>query len=130
MCHTQSHKCTFTCTSNIHIYTRHAIATRWSYTCCHVCLLNFIPFLLYYCCLCVSVTNNYTHDVYVHLHRSQNNFKSRFLFFPKPLRLLYSVITYFEFSLFALYSLLLLSFFLYLKRCFMHVIVHVHQTYT
>ena len=45
--------------------------------------------------------------------------------FSKPLRLLYSLIIY-EFSFFALYSLLLLSFFLYLKSVPIHVIVHVH----
>ena len=51
-----------------------------------------------------------------------------FIYFSKPLRLLYSLIIYeiVNFSLFALYSLLLLSFFLYLKSVPIYVIVHVH----
>ena len=50
------------------------------------------------------------------------------VYFSKPLRLLYSLIIYkiVNFSFFALYSLLLLSFFLYLKSVPIHVIVHVH----
>ena len=48
--------------------------------------------------------------------------------FSKPLRLLYSLIIYeiVNFSFFTLYSLLLLSFFLYLKSVPIYVIVHVH----
>ena len=51
-----------------------------------------------------------------------------FIYFSKPLRLLYSLIIYeiVNFSFFALYSLLLLSFFLYLKSVPIYVIVHVH----
>ena len=50
-----------------------------------------------------------------------------FIYFSKPLRLLYSLIIYeiVNFSFFALYSLLL-SFFLYLKSVPIYVIVHVH----
>ena len=50
-----------------------------------------------------------------------------FSYFSKPLRLLYSLIIYEigNFSFFALYSLLLLSFFLYLKSVPIHMIVHV-----
>ena len=45
----------------------------------------------------------------------------------EPLRLLYSLIIYeiVNFSFFTLYSLLLLSFFLYLKSVPIYVIVHV-----
>ena len=52
------------------------------------------------------------------------------IYFSKPLRLLYSLIIYeiVNFSFFALYSLLLLSFFLYLKSVPIYVIVHVHFT--
>ena len=55
--------------------------------------------------------------VYVHIHVS------------KPLRLLYSLIIYeiVNFSFFTLYSLLLLSFFLYLKSVPIYVIVHVYS---
>ena len=51
--------------------------------------------------------------------------------FSKPLRLLYSLIIYeiVNFSFFTLYSLLLLSFFLYLKSVPIYVIVHVHTLY-
>ena len=46
----------------------------------------------------------------------------------QPLRLLYSLIIYeiVNFSFFTLYSLLLLSFFLYLKSVPIYVIVHGH----
>ena len=52
-----------------------------------------------------------------------------FIYFSKPLRLLYSLIIYeiVNFSFFTLYSLLLLSFFLYLKSVPIYVIVHVHS---
>ena len=56
-------------------------------------------------------------------------FTQIFIYFSKPLRLLYSLIIIYEivnFSFFALYSLLLLSFFLYLKSVPIYVIVHVH----
>ena len=55
-------------------------------------------------------------------------FTQIFIYFSKPLRLLYSLIIYeiVNFSFFALYSLLLLSFFLYLKSVPIYVIVHVH----
>ena len=55
-------------------------------------------------------------------------FTQIFMYFSKPLRLLYSLIIYeiVNFSFFALYSLLLLSFFLYLKSVPIYVIVHVH----
>ena len=54
-------------------------------------------------------------------------FTQIFIYFSKPLRLLYSLIIYeiVNFSFFALYSLLLLSFFLYLKNVPIYVIVHV-----
>ena len=54
-------------------------------------------------------------------------FTQIFIYFSKPLRLLYSLIIYeiVNFSFFTLYSLLLLSFFLYLKSVPMYVIVHV-----
>ena len=54
-------------------------------------------------------------------------FTQIFIYFSKPLRLLYSLIIYeiVNFSFFALYSLLLLSFFLYLKSVPIYVIVHV-----
>ena len=53
-------------------------------------------------------------------------FTQIFIYFSKPLRLLYSLIIYeiVNFSFFALYSLLLLSFFLYLKSVPIYVIVH------
>ena len=55
-------------------------------------------------------------------------FTQIFISFSKPLRLLYSLIIYeiVNFSFFALYSLLLLSFFLYLKSVPIYVIVHVN----
>ena len=55
-------------------------------------------------------------------------FTQIFIYFYKPLRLLYSLIIYeiVIFSFFTLYSLLLLSFFLYLKSVPIYVIVHVH----
>ena len=55
-------------------------------------------------------------------------FTQIFIYFSKPLRLLYSLIIYeiVNFSFFALYSLLLLYFFLYLKSVPIYVIVHVH----
>ena len=58
-------------------------------------------------------------------------FTQIFIYFSKPLRLLYSLIIYeiVNFSFFTLYSLLLLSFFLYLKSVPIYVIVHV-CTYT
>ena len=58
----------------------------------------------------------------------KNFFTQIFIYFSKPLRLLYSLIIYeiVNFSFFALYSLLLLSFFLYLKSVPIYVIVHVH----
>ena len=54
-------------------------------------------------------------------------FTQIFIYFSKLLRLLYSLIIYeiVNFSFFALYSLLLLSFFLYLKSVPIYVIVHV-----
>ena len=54
-------------------------------------------------------------------------FTQIFIYFSKPLRLLYSLIIYeiVNFSFFTLYSLLLLSFFLYLKSVPINVIVHV-----
>ena len=54
-------------------------------------------------------------------------FTQIFIYFSKPLRLLYSLIIYeiVNFSFFTLYSLLLLSFFLYLKSVPIYVIVHV-----
>ena len=56
-------------------------------------------------------------------------FTQIFIYFSKPLRLLYSLIIYeiVNFSFFALYSLLLLSFFLYLKSVPIYVIVHVNE---
>ena len=53
-------------------------------------------------------------------------FTQIFIYFSKPLRLLYSLIIYeiVNFSFFTLYSLLLLSFFLYLKSVPIYVIVH------
>ena len=55
-------------------------------------------------------------------------FTQIFIYFSKPLRLLYSLIIYeiVNFSFFTLYSLLLLSFLLYLKSVpiYMYVIVH------
>ena len=56
----------------------------------------------------------------------EKNFTQIFSYFSKPLRLLYSLMIYeiVNFSFFALYSLLLLSFFLYLKSVPIHVIVH------
>ena len=55
-------------------------------------------------------------------------FTQIFIYFSKLLRLLYSLIIYeiVNFSFFALYSLLLLSFFLYLKSVPIYVIVHVY----
>ena len=57
-------------------------------------------------------------------------FTQIFIYFSKPLRLLYmySLIIYeiVNFSFFTLYSLLLLSFFLYLESVPIYVIVHVH----
>ena len=55
-------------------------------------------------------------------------FTQIFSYFFKPLRLLYSLIIYeiVNFSFFALYSLLLLSFFLYLKSVPIYVIVHIN----
>ena len=57
-------------------------------------------------------------------------FTQIFIYFSKPLRLLYSLIIYeiVNFSFFTLYSLLLLSFFLYLKSVPIYVIVHVHAS--
>ena len=54
-------------------------------------------------------------------------FTQIFIYFSKPLRLLYSLIIYeiVNFSFFALYSLLLLSFFLYLKSVPIYMIVHI-----
>ena len=59
---------------------------------------------------------------------AKKRFTQIFIYFSKPLRLLYSLIIYeiVNFSFFALYSLLLLSFFLYLKSVPIYVIVHVH----
>ena len=56
-------------------------------------------------------------------------FTQIFIYFSKPLRLLYSLIIYeiVNFSFFTLYSLLLLSFFLYLKSVLIYVIVHVRR---
>ena len=61
---------------------------------------------------------------------AEKKFTQIFIYFSKPLRLLYSLIVYeiVNFSFFALYSLLLLSFFLYLKSVPIHVIVHVQCT--
>ena len=55
-------------------------------------------------------------------------FTQIFIYFSKPLRLLYSLIIYeiVNFSFFTLYSLLLLSFFLYLKSVPIYVIVHAY----
>ena len=55
-------------------------------------------------------------------------FTQIFIYFSKPLRLLYSLIIYeiVNFSFLALYFLLLLSFFLYLKSVPIYVIVHVY----
>ena len=55
-------------------------------------------------------------------------FTQIFIYFSKLLRLLYSLIIYeiVNFSFFALYSLPLLSFFLYLKSVPIYVIVHVN----
>ena len=57
-------------------------------------------------------------------------FTQIFIYFSKPLRLLYSLIIYeiVNFSFFTLYSLLLLSFFLYLKSVPIYVIVHVSRS--
>ena len=53
-------------------------------------------------------------------------FTQIFIYFSKPLRLLYSLIyEIVNFYFFTLYSLLLLSFFLYLKSVPIYVIVHV-----
>ena len=62
---------------------------------------------------------------------AEKNFFAIFRYFSKPLRLLYSLIIYeiVNFSFFALYSLLLLSFFLYLKSVPIHVIVHACSVY-
>ena len=56
-------------------------------------------------------------------------FTQIFIYFSKPLRLLYSLVIYeiVNFSFFTLYSLLLLSFFLYLKSVPIYVIVHVYM---
>ena len=56
-------------------------------------------------------------------------FTQIFIYFYKPLRLLYSLIIYeiVNFSSFALYSLLLLSFFLYLKSVPTCIYVIVHE---
>ena len=71
----------------------------------------------------------------------KKNFTQIFIYFSKPLKLLYSLIIYeiVNFSFFALYSLLLLSFFLYLKSVptciyIVHVrdwscTVHLHTMY-
>ena len=57
---------------------------------------------------------------------AKKRFTQIFIYFSKPLRLLYSLIIYeiVNFSFFTLYSLLLLSFFLYLKSVPIYVIVH------
>ena len=57
-------------------------------------------------------------------------FTQIFIYFSKPLRLLYSLIIYeiVNFSFFTLYSLLLLSFFLYLKSVPIYVIVHANHS--
>ena len=66
----------------------------------------------------------------VHLYTIQpedvSQYKDSYTLY-KPLRLLYSLIIYeiVNFSFFTLYSLLLLSFFLYLKSVPIYVIVHV-----
>ena len=59
---------------------------------------------------------------------STANIETLHVHVSKPLRLLYSLIIYeiVNFSFFTLYSLLLLSFFLYLKSVPIYVIVHVH----
>ena len=59
-------------------------------------------------------------------------FTQIFIYFSKPLRLLYSLIIYeiVNFSFFALYSLLLLSFFLYLKSVPIYAIVHAYAAGT
>ena len=56
-------------------------------------------------------------------------FTQIFIYFSKPLRLLYSLIIYeiVNFSFFTLYSLLFLSFFLYLKSVPIYVIVHINH---
>ena len=67
-------------------------------------------------------------SIYIFLswYGCKKTFTQIFIYFSKPLRLLYSLIIYeiVNFSFFALYSLLLLSFFLYLKSVPIHVIVH------
>ena len=62
--------------------------------------------------------------MYIHIYKYM-------YYYSKPLRLLYSLIIYeiVNFSFFALYSLLLLSFFLYLKSVPIYVIVHVCRFY-
>ena len=69
----------------------------------------------------------YVIHVHVHDMAAKKLFTQIFIYFSKPLRLLYSLIIYeiVNFSFFALYSLLLLSFFLYLKSVPIYVIVHV-----
>ena len=64
--------------------------------------------------------------LHVHVHFSLS--LNVHVHFSKPLRLLYSLIIneIVNFSFFALYSLLLLSFFPYLKSVPIYVIVHVH----
>ena len=58
--------------------------------------------------------------------------KKKNFYFSKPLRLLYSLIIYeiVNFSFFTLYSLLLLSFFLYLKSVPIYMIVHVCHVFS
>ena len=75
---------------------------------CNSIALSFIYMYVRVHCLALSIRH-------VHVH-------------SKPLRLLYSLIIYeiVNFSFFTLYSLLLLSFFLYLKSVPIYVIVHVH----
>ena len=66
--------------------------------------------------------------MYMYIYMEKKKFSPIFIYFSKPLRLLYSLIIYeivnFLSSLFN--SLLLLSFFLYLKSVPIHMIVHVH----
>ena len=70
----------------------------------------------------------YTCIIYIYMYMYM--YIQIFIYFSKPLRLLYSLIIYeiVNFSFFALYSLLFLYFFLYLKSVPIYVIVHVHCT--
>ena len=77
-------------------------------------------------CVCVHSIICYNSIYFSKLIWLQKKFTQIFIYFSKPLRLLYGLIIYEigNFSFFALYSLLLLSFFLYLKSVPIYVIVH------